>query len=341
MSNYTASVHLLNVTPGDSTLIRHADGKWTMIDICDGNYEQPEASIFDLAPSIAKSKFKMTEYPTNPVSYLKNQNVSTLFRFILSHPDMDHLDGFNSLIDEISVLNFWDSGIRRKKPDFGDSSFSYKEDDWDRYEKVRDGHEAGVSTAIRKEGSRFAFANQNEDGESGGNGLHILSPTDQLVKDANESEDFNDASYVILYSSAGGKILLPGDAHDASWEHLIKNKLSEIQNCSFLLAPHHGRDSSRDYAFLDHIKPKLTLIGCSELGHVDLSQWDNRNLTYITSDQAGNVVLEITQGKIDVFVENDVFAKQNQSLYQNRNEQGYYYLMSLADQNNQQFDVAV
>lgn len=341
MSNYTASVHLLNVSPGDATLIRHADNKWTMIDICDGNYQSEQPSIFDLRPTLARTNFKMTEYPTNPITYLKNLNVSNLFRFILTHPDMDHLDGFSALIDEVTPTNFWDSGVRRMKPDFGSNCSSYKEEDWNRYEKVRDDKEPNVSTGIRKEGSRFAFANKNDDGVAGGNGLYILSPSSQLVKDANESEDFNDASYVILYRSAGGKILFPGDAHDASWDYLINNKLSDIQSCSFLLAPHHGRDSDRDYSFLDHVKPQLTLIGCSELGHVDISQWTRRGLTYLTSDQAGNIVLEITDKRIDVFIENEVFAKQHQQQYQIRNEQGYYYLTSILPPNTQQLGIAV
>ena len=34
-----ARVHLMNVSPGDCTIIEHVSGRVTMIDICDGNLE--------------------------------------------------------------------------------------------------------------------------------------------------------------------------------------------------------------------------------------------------------------------------------------------------------------
>ncbi len=44
-----------------------------------------------------------------PFNILKDFGVSTIFRFILTHPDMDHMDGMKSLFDSFSILNFWDT----------------------------------------------------------------------------------------------------------------------------------------------------------------------------------------------------------------------------------------
>lgn len=321
------SVHLLNVAPGDCTIIQHASGHVTMLDICDGNIDANPKDIS--SSSIVKKtsdggNYRMCSWPTNPIDYLKTLGVSSIFRFALTHPDMDHMDGFNAMIDGFQVNNFWDTGSRRNKPDF--SGGPYLEKDWDRYAKVRDGKETGVSTAIRQAGSRFAFANQNEEGTAGGDGLHILAPDGELIKDSNMNDDLNDGSYVILYRSAGGRILLPGDAHDKTWDYVLKNSLEDVKECSFMLAPHHGRDSARSYEFLEKIRPKLTLIGCSPSEYIDYSQWTRRGLEYITSNQAGNVVLEVNGSALDVFVENHNFVVSRNGSVQLKNKQGYAYL---------------
>ena len=47
----------------------------------------------EIAP--AKGNFRMCDHPTNPLDYLVKSGHQEIWRFILSHPDMDHLDGFN------------------------------------------------------------------------------------------------------------------------------------------------------------------------------------------------------------------------------------------------------
>jgi hypothetical protein len=48
-------------------------------------------------------------------------------------------------------------------------------------------------------------------------------------------------------------VLFAGDAHDATWEYVLKHYGPDVENCSVLIAPHHGRDSERSYDFIDHI----------------------------------------------------------------------------------------
>jgi beta-lactamase superfamily II metal-dependent hydrolase len=212
-----ATLHFLNVAQGDCTLIQHNSGRNTLIDICKGNYEPPakpqtvEAMLdeaLDKAWAKIKGNFGMSKKPTNPISYLSQAGVDSIFRFILTHPDMDHLDGFDSLMNEFSVTNFWDSGVRRTKPDFEDCP-QYEEEDWDRYASVYGGAEQGIKVITPLAGSRFKYANLVDEGEDGPDGLSILAPDPKLVDAANNNGDVNDASYVILYRSAGGRILIP------------------------------------------------------------------------------------------------------------------------------------
>jgi beta-lactamase superfamily II metal-dependent hydrolase len=275
------------------------------------------------------STSRMCEHPTNPVEYLANLGVRRIWRFILSHPEMDHLDGFNKLLDRIGIDNFWDSGVRRSTPDF--ASDSYRSEDWERYVRVRDKAERGVTVITPKSGSRFRYANRNEDGSSGADGLYVLSPTPELVAEANQTQNLNDASYVVLYKSLGGKILLPGDAHDKTWEHILAHHSDDVADCAILVAPHHGRESGRSYDFLAVVRPRLTLFGCAPSAHLAYDAWNSRGLPLITNNQAGSVVGEITDGRIDLYVENARFAEAAGGNKTLRNPQGFCYLTTITN----------
>ena len=43
--------------------------------------------------------------------------------------------------------------------------------------------------------------------------------------------------------------------------HLLEKHQPDISDLDVLIAPHHGRDSDKDFSFLDVMKPKLTLVG--------------------------------------------------------------------------------
>jgi len=85
-------------------------------------------------------------------------------------------------------------------------------------------------------------------------GLHILSPTRELLNAANEA-NWNDSSYVLLYrveDPSGGrsfKSIIAGDSYGASWGHILEAHADNIGDIDLLIAPHHGRDSDRDHSF--------------------------------------------------------------------------------------------
>jgi len=322
-----ATVHFLNVGEGDCILIQHNSGRISMIDISCGNLSVIEESTNRLikeaglaSPGVA-GNYNMKAYPTKPQEYLTSLGITTIWRFILTHPDMDHLDGFNALMDEVTVNNFWHSGADKPKPDF--SNFNgYREEDWDRYVKVRDDKETGTTTLKVLAGKSFKYANEDDDG-GGGDGLQVVAPNQQLVDEANESEDFNDCSYVIIYRTGGFKIIFTGDSHDATWDHILENHAKEVADCDLLIAPHHGRDSGRSWDFLDVLKPRLTLFGVAKSEHLAYDAWNRRNLDKITNNQAGNVVLDVWGNQMHVYVENETYAESRNPGDKTRNSQGY------------------
>jgi len=328
-----ARVHFLNVGNGDCSIIEHGSGRVTMIDICSGNKgEAVQKSLASVIEAMELSTQRSGNYamrcrPTNPIAYMKRNGIKGPFRFILTHPDCDHLDGFDALCTEFGMTNFWDNGLRKEKPGFDGSP--YKEEDWDRYLAVRDKKREGLTVVTHLAGSTFSFANQG-DPQAHGDCLDIVAPDAALVKAANESEDPNDGSYVIVYRSAGGKIVFGGDGHDSTFDYVLQNHSPLVSNCAVLIAPHHGRDSDRSHDFLDTLKPGLTLFGCADSAHLAYEQYTQRGLTKITNNQAGNVVMEPHANGIDIFVENKKFAETFNAHDATRTCCGSYYIGTVA-----------
>ena len=327
-----ARVHVLNVSPGDCTLIQHNSGRLTGIDICNGNLEsrQQAAAVEIRAATLLDERYGggnygMCQRPSNPINYIKNFGLGRLFRFILSHPDMDHMDGLAKLHEKVGFTNFWDTGSRREKPSF-EGFRRFKEEDWEIYEELINLRVKGVGVAQRLAGHNFAYANKAAEDGGGFDALHILAPNKELLCDPDVNDDINEGSYIIRYNSVAGPMVFPGDAHDAAWEFAIRDNPGLKDNCAFLLAPHHGRHSDRSYDFLDFLKPKLTVLGCAPSKYIDYGQWSRRGLQILTSNQAGNVVLEIEKGYYDVYIENEVYCRDKGGEPRRTNSQGYHFL---------------
>lgn len=252
--------------------------------------------------------YNQKESPVNPISYLKKHNINSVFRFILTHPDMDHMDGIKDFFEEFTPINFWDIDNKKEMSSFKDSQYS--EVDWNFYKNLRDGKVKGVKRLILCDEARGKYYNENEQGNSGGNGLYILAPSKELVKIAKESDDYNDCSYVILYRTGSYKILFGGDSHDMTWEYILNNYENDVKDIDLLIAPHHGRDSDRSYNFLKILKPKLTFFGNANSEHLAYDEWNRRKLEKITNNQGNCLIAKIDDISMDIFVTHKSFAEK-------------------------------
>lgn len=329
-----ATLHFLNVKQGDCSIIQHNSGRVTVIDVCNAKPLTQEDQIVERLDGIlasmekgANGDFRQREHPVNPISYLKTLNVNSVFRFILTHPDMDHMDGIKALFDEFSPVNFWDTNNNAEK-EFGNGlNGGFDEGDWTFYKRLRDRNpQTDPKRLALFSGASGQFFNRNENGDSGADGLYVLAPTAALVANANACEDYNDCSYVLLYRTAGNqRILFAGDSHDGTWEHIVKNHADDVKNVDLLIAPHHGRDSDRSYDFLDVVNPTLTLFGNAESESLAYGPWASRGLERITNNQAGCVVVGIDQD-LSVYVSCKAFAeKANPYTFESPLHAGYHY----------------
>lgn len=306
-------IHFLNVLEGDCNIIQHDNQHVTVMDVSNAyndqwteqekqvraSQERQEMKNNDYVP-VGKTNFHQKRNPDNPIDYLKKIGVKDIFRFIISHPDMDHLDGIRDLYQDFTVTNTWDTN-NNKELDGGNGG-KYNSEDWDFYKNLRDGNYTNTK--------RLTLYSGNTGDHYSNDHLHILSPTPELVNFANAISDYNELSYAILYTppKAGGgtwKILFAGDGCDDTWKHIINKHRDLVSDVDVLLAPHHGRGSNRDFSFLDVLKPRLTLMGNASSTHL---AYNNYPEIRITNNQAGYIVLDISLERLGIYVKNEEFA---------------------------------
>lgn len=329
-------LHFLNVNEGDCTWIQHCSGRDTIVDICNGNAVDVKrndgiALLEELAKATTiggpQGNYNQAEYPTNPIQYFKQMGLGkSVFRFILTHPDMDHLDGIKRLFSNYKVINFWDTD-NNKTMDFSDlrGSGKYKEWDWEYYRRIRNNNKAPkvLQLLAGSEGEYY-----------GNDGIEILSPTENLIAKANNTNDYNTSSYVLLFTTNYcKKVLLEGDSDEVAWDSIMENYSNDLIDIDVLIAPHHGRKTGGCSKYLDWLNPKITLFGNAKSKHLDYGSWNNMGLKHITNNQAGNIMVDFSEPfEAKVYVSNESFAssyvrKYGKSL-KSKDVNGYtYYLI--------------
>ncbi len=229
-----AKIHFLNVLEGDCNILQHDSGRTTVIDVSNAynHYDTPEeiAKKNSLerkdmltrtnVPS-NKKDYGQKKNPDNPISYLRDLNINDVFRFIITHPDIDHLDGIKDFFEEFNPNCFWDTN-NDKFIDLTTPFAGYNKEDWKFYKQLRDGNNA----------NRRIFYSQNQHSYYTEDNIKILCPTPDLVRNGNVTKDYNDASYVLLFTvpkQGGGywKLLFAGDSHDDSWNYILKQYKAE------------------------------------------------------------------------------------------------------------------
>jgi hypothetical protein len=185
-------VHFLNVGHGDCTIIEHPTGRLTVIDINNGT-DVDEASGDELAsffastrtdalskalPALVNQAQALSQNQmqflakagydvrlTNPIEYLRTLRADkSIFRYIQSHPDLDHMRGLVALRGNgFSIGNFWDT-THDKDPAFGGPLAEWDNAEWTEYQDLRTGTRgtpcsdtSAVRRASTTTGSRKVF----------------------------------------------------------------------------------------------------------------------------------------------------------------------------------------
>ncbi len=172
--------HFLNVGKGNYTIIDFPSHRLTVVDINDSRSIPSSEKAF---MEIVEKKAKLT----NPIDYIVTCfEDRDIFRFILTHPDMDHMSVLKELFEKKDVLNFWDTDNDKYiDPDSWENS-SYDKADWDFYQRIR---KTGGTTRIQK----FCRDTPGTIGQR----MELKSYHQPLVNEANGSEEYDHLSYVL------------------------------------------------------------------------------------------------------------------------------------------------
>ena len=311
-----ATIHFLNVKDGDCSVIEHNSGHNTVIDVCNAKAPEPidEAAMARLSTAERgiSGNFQQKKYPVNPISYMLDHGIRSIFRYVQTHPDMDHMDGIEALFDEFEPTNFWDTDNTKEMPSSKWIGSPYREADWKFYKNLRDTNpEHSPKRLTLLSGARGQYFNQSSDGSGGGDGLHVLAPTKKLIDTANEvDEDYNRCSYVVLYRTGGSRIVFGGDSHDETWDHILEHHKDDVTDIDLLIAPHHGRKSGRSYEFLDTLTPTLTFFGNARSEHLAYNAWRSRGLSIVTNNQANCMVVDTGTTPMTLYVTHENFARR-------------------------------
>ncbi|MDD5748403.1 MAG: hypothetical protein PHP64_05065 [Actinomycetota bacterium] len=230
---------------------------------------------------------KAYEIPlTDPVDYYEDRwKTNTLFRFVCTHPDMDHLTGLYRLHEElVSIQNFWDSKHSFTQDESSFKGSLYDVRDWRTYQELR------TSTSDPKvlKLERFAEGEFYSD-----DGIEILAPTTELIELAESKRDKNTASYVLLVKHGKTRVILGGDASKDVWQDIVSACSSKIENVSILKASHHGRDSGFFEDAVKIMKPGCTVVSVGKKPETDASNKYKKYSGSVWSTRwKGNIVFD-------------------------------------------------
>jgi competence protein ComEC len=197
---------------------------------------------------------------------------------VLSHPHPDHFLGLESVIREVEVREFWDTGqglLEGAGPAYARIHALLKE----RGVKVR-----GPSELC---GRRSRFGVQ----------LEVVAPCPGVRSDWSE----NDNSFVMRLVLGDRAFLFTGDAEHAAEAALLERGLT--LSADFLKVGHHGSRTSSTAAFLDAVRPRFASLSTgvrNRFGHphaTTLAALGARAITPLRTDRVGGVRLQ-TDGRL-------------------------------------------
>jgi competence protein ComEC len=262
-------VFILNVGAGSCAVIDHPSGRRTMVDINNGgklrSYEREAFGSASNLAALAEAALYEAKL-VNPIDWYRERFGTSLWRFILSHPDADHMAGIRHLLNgEINVDMFWDLEHTRQIGEAGDyqneaalrDAIAYYAFHWqiDKYRLV--------SWPYRLSPMRFEQAHYWADDH-----IEILSPSQALLEECNQAEKWNNASFALRVNHGGRSVLIPGDIEEEGWLNMAGACMANNVplKTDVLVAAHHGRKSGYPSHFvMAMLAPETVIVSTAKL----------------------------------------------------------------------------
>jgi beta-lactamase superfamily II metal-dependent hydrolase len=282
-------LHFLNVGHGDSTFVELPSGRLMMIDI-NNTKSLPHDDEVALA---AEHQLSLTEFKSamfgkaltswqrkswedhyedllvDPIDFYRaNFDGRSIFRYIQTHPDMDHMTGLHRFFwqEKITLENFWDTANTKdvNEDDCNKSRYAYI--DWLVYSILRAGQGPDESTHKALENYRDETGQYWTDDD-----IQVLSPTIELINAGNATNHWNDMSYVLKLTHGGRSVILPGDAEQSAWDSITDQYWQGELDCDILKAAHHGRKNGYHEEAVKEMDPEVVICSVGKKPSTDAS----------------------------------------------------------------------
>ena len=269
-------IHTINVGQGDSFLIRLPNDKTMLIDC--GGYDKG-----DIVSSYVKQ-------------YFKNENLSKIDYFVLTHPDIDHIGGGKVIIDTFEIENLY----RPKYYSVYEEENSLIEEDY----KISDSYTYDyiVKKAYQKN-INMIFSEKGLAINESGFTVEFLSPKKDFYSAS------NDYSAVIMISCQDKKALFMGDA-STEIESTLVSDYGDNLKADILKLGHHGSKTSTSEEFLDIVNPSYAIISVDKNNSYSLpdisvlNRLNERGIKYNSTSTDGNFVFSVENDEVKVALEN-------------------------------------
>ncbi len=304
-------IFILNVGAGSCAVISHPSGRRTMIDINNGgtlrSYElQALRESSALTFALMEANYKMAL--TDPIEWYRRVfGTRELWRFILSHPDADHMSGIRKLFDgTLQPAVMWDLAHAKQVGKPGDYLTPEAYQDALAYYRFHYGIEHyGIQ---RLSPMRFDTAHYWVDDD-----IEILSPSPAVLGDCNSREDWSNMSYVVRVNYAGRSVMLPGDVEQKGWDDLaVACGIAGVPlRSDVLVASHHGRNSGYpDNGILQAIAPEAVVVSTAKIPAKDdaILRYRRHVANVFSTRQHGSLLIRIwDHGHLEIHSGADTF----------------------------------
>lgn len=216
-------ITLLDVGQGDGIFISDRGQYHYLID--GGSSDQKELETYRLIP------------------FLKCRGVDRLHAVFVTHPDVDHMNGIEAMLD-----SYEKNGIMIDMLVLPKVRKSCQNEDYKRLESKAGAHKIKVC---------YIQAGESIGTEKGVM-LTCLHPSEEIY-----AKDTNAYSTVLLLTYQDFTALFTGDLEESGEKTLMKNSLLP-RRVDVLKVAHHGSKNSSSQAFLQRLEPRIALISAGE-----------------------------------------------------------------------------
>lgn len=252
-SNNEVKIEFLDIGQGDASLI----------------YTKDEVIMIDTGDVDERDRLE---------KLLKERNISTIDKLIITHPHADHIGGAYVVFKNVNVKEVYDNGDAT-------TSKTYQT-------YLKNIKQKNIAYHQLKAGDTVDFG----DGVS----FKVFSPTEKMIKN---DDDLNNNSIVGQLRYKDFTMLFTGDSERDAEQNMVKSYGDELQS-DVLKSPHHGSRTSSSDDYLKTVKAKdviISLAADNEYGHPHkqtLDRYKKYNMNVYRTDQDGTITIT-TDGSDD------------------------------------------